>query len=128
MALHLVVQCQQQRPKAAVVAPRADGVRQQCEARMRVHVFIVPVQHPLQRCRLHHRDAVVVRDLELRRQAAGVAVLTQKRRAEAVYRAYLRLLAQRALAAQPLIGGIRGKRVRYLVHNAPAQFSRRRRA
>ena len=124
MALHLVVQRQNQRPKAAVVAPRADGVRQQREARMRVHVFIVPVQHPLQRRRLHHRDTVVVRNLELRRQAAGVAVLTQKRRAEAVYRAYLRLLAQRALAAQTLIGGIRGKRVRYLVHNAPAQFSR----
>ena len=54
----------------------------------------------------------------IRDRAAGVAVLTQKRRAEAVYRAYLRLLAQRALAAQPFIGGIRGKRVRYLVHNA----------
>ena len=124
VALHFLMQAQDYLGKAAVIPPCAHGVGKQQEIPRRLLVGFV--HDALDDPSPYRLGALLLDDLELRRQPRRMAIFAQKCRAEAVYRAYLRLLAQCALAAQSAVIRLGGKALCDLIDNTAFKLGRRR--
>ena len=117
------MQAQDDIRKAAVIPPCAHGVGKQ--QKLRCRLFVRRIHDTADNTSPYRLGAILLYDLKLRRQPRRMAVFTQKRCAKAVYRAYLCLLAQCALAAQSAVIGLFGKALCDLVHDAAFELRRR---
>ena len=124
VALHFLMQAQDYLGKAAVIPPCAHGVGKQ--QKLRCRLFVRRIHDTADDTSPYCLGAILLYDLKLRRQPRLMAVFTQKRCAKAVYRAYLRLLAQCALAAQSAVIRLGGKALCDLIDNTAFKLGRRR--
>ena len=123
VALHFSVYAHDELSQALIVAPSAHGVGK--EAKALVGRLIALVHDALEHRGLYRLGPVLLDDPKLRREPRRVAVFAQEALAEAVDGAYLRPLAQRALAAQAAVIWLRRKTQGDLVHDAAAKLCRR---
>ena len=123
VALHFSVYAHDELSQALIVAPPAHGVGKEAEAL--VGRLIALVHDALEHRGLYSLGPVLLDDPKLRREPRRVAVFAQEALAEAVDGAYLRPLAQRALAAQAAVIWLRRKTQGDLVHDAAAKLRRR---
>ena len=124
VALHFVVEIQNERAEPRVVPPGTGGVRQQAEGGVLVNGGIGVLQQLVERHDLERVGALGVGHLEVRREPHGGAIFAQNVAAEAVDGADLRAGAQRALAAEPAVFRVGRDARGDAVENARTQLGR----
>ena len=100
VALHLFKELHDELCEPAVVPPRADGVRQRAQVVVRVNLRVGGFEHLFEGCGLQRGRLVFVRNLKIRAQRRGGAVLAQQVAAEGMDRADLRAGAESRLPPQ----------------------------